>query len=273
MDTYAIIDFETTGMTPAQGARATEIGVVLVRDGRIVDQYASLMRSDAWIPPFIEQLTGISNAMMRAAPPAEQVMREVSDFTAGCGLVAHNASFDRHFWLAERKWAGCQDDSQGGGAGQTTPAFNPYAPRPAAPLPPGDPAEHVKGPFGARTPRRVRPSPEHQPPVFACTLLLARRLYPQAPNHKLGTLASWHALPDCGRAHRALADALTTAHLLIRMQQDLAARLTGELAGQPLSHALLTRVQRLGKEQLARTLLPPELPSAPTTTSERSDQS
>jgi len=272
MDTYAVIDFETTGMTPAQGARATEIGVVLVQDGRIVDQYASLMRSDAWIPPFIEQLTGISNAMVRSAPAAEQVMHEVSRFTAGCGLVAHNASFDRHFWLAERQWAGCQDDSLESGTGQTTPAFNPYAPRPStADQPASDPAEHVKGPFGARTPRRLRPTPEHQPPVFACTLLLARRLYPQAPNHKLGTLASWHALPDCGRAHRALADALTTAHLLIRMQHDLRTRLTGELAGQPLSHALLTRVQRLGKDQLARTLLAPSEPPSVSAVPERSD--
>ena len=40
-ETIAVIDFETTGMGPGQGARATEIAVVLVREGRIVDRYAS----------------------------------------------------------------------------------------------------------------------------------------------------------------------------------------------------------------------------------------
>src|SRR5574343_1147039 len=100
MDTYAVIDFETTGKTPAHGARGTEIAAVLVQGGRIVDQYASLMGSDATIPPFIEDLTGISTAMIRSAPPAAQVMREVGAFTQGCGMVAHNAGFDRHFWLA-----------------------------------------------------------------------------------------------------------------------------------------------------------------------------
>ena len=74
MQTIAIIDFETTGLSPAQGSRATEIAAVLVRDGEIVGSYQNLMKSNAWVPPFIEQLTGISNAMLKEAPAAEQVM-------------------------------------------------------------------------------------------------------------------------------------------------------------------------------------------------------
>ena len=35
-ETIAVIDFETTGMGPGQGARATEIAVVLLQGGRIV---------------------------------------------------------------------------------------------------------------------------------------------------------------------------------------------------------------------------------------------
>ena len=97
----AVIDFETTGSSPGQGARATEIAAVLVEDGRIVGHYQSLMQSGAWVPPFIEQLTGITHAMLADAPPAQQVMREVLRFTAGCPLVAHNAAFDRGFWQAE----------------------------------------------------------------------------------------------------------------------------------------------------------------------------
>lgn len=100
-DSIAVLDFETTGMSPAQQARATEIGVVIVEDGQIVARYQSLMNSGAWVPPFIEQLTGISNAMLRAAPPAAQVMQEVAEFVGDRPLLAHNASFDQKFWDAE----------------------------------------------------------------------------------------------------------------------------------------------------------------------------
>ncbi|WP_119156383.1 PolC-type DNA polymerase III [Caldimonas tepidiphila] len=201
METIAVIDFETTGMTPAQGARATEIAAVLVRDGRIVDRFQSLMHSGVRIPRFIEQLTGISNRMLEGAPPAEAVMREVARFTRGCPLVAHNAAFDRGFWRAELARAGCE------------------------------------------------PDPAHD---FACTLLLARRLYPQAPDHKLGTLARVHALPDAGRAHRALADAETTAQLLLRMQRDVRERFTGQLREDAVSHALLMQLQRAHRDALER---------------------
>ena len=75
METIAVIDFETTGISPGQGARATEIAAVLVQGGQIVARFQCLMNSGAWVPPFIEQLTGISNAMLRSAPPAREVMR------------------------------------------------------------------------------------------------------------------------------------------------------------------------------------------------------
>lgn len=100
-DSIAVLDFETTGMSPAQQARATEIGVVIVEGGQIVARYQSLMSSGAWVPPFIEQLTGISNAMLRTAPPAAQVMQEVAAFVGDRPLLAHNASFDQKFWDAE----------------------------------------------------------------------------------------------------------------------------------------------------------------------------
>ena len=71
MQTLAVIDFETTGSSPAQGGRATEIAAVLVQGGRIVGRFQSLMNSGAWVPPFIQQLTGISNEMLADAPPAD----------------------------------------------------------------------------------------------------------------------------------------------------------------------------------------------------------
>jgi DNA polymerase III subunit epsilon len=201
MQTIAVIDFETTGLGPNAGGRATEIAAVLVRGGEIVGSYQSLMNSGAWVPPFIQQLTGISNEMLARSPGSDQVMREVAEFTRGCPLVAHNASFDRGFWLHELERAGCEPDAA------------------------------------------------HE---FACTVLLARRLYPDAPNCKLGTLAQFHQLPATGRAHRALADAQTTAHLLLQIQADLGRRYASELGALTIDHELLARLQRTAKSALKR---------------------
>ena len=56
---------------------------------------------------------------------------------------------------------------------------------------------------------------------FACSMLIARRVYPDAPNHKLGTLVSYKHLPNDGIFHRALADSQMTAHLWLGMIDDI----------------------------------------------------
>jgi DNA polymerase-3 subunit epsilon len=86
--------------------------------------------------------------------------------------------------------------------------------------------------------------------AFACTLLLSRRLYPQALNHKLGTLAALHHLPSSGRAHRALADAEMAAHLLARMQHDLKTR----YGCTQTDHALLMGLQRTSRHMVGSYL-------------------
>lgn len=182
----AIIDFETTGMSPAHGARAAEVGIVVVESGRIVDRYQSLMNAGLRMPWNITQLTGITTAMLETAPSAESVMREAADFVDSMPMVAHNASFDSKFWVDELQRAGCE-------------------------------AAHP----------------------FACTVLLSRRLYPQAPSHALGRIVRFLDLPPADKAHRALADAEMTAHLLLRMQHDLQTRWH---IPQPL-HSLLRTIQ------------------------------
>ena len=197
MPCLAVIDFETTGATPAQGARATEVAICLLEGGRIVDRFASLMNAGVRIPSFITQLTGITNAMVAAAPPADVVMREAAAFVGTRPMVAHNAAFDRQFWRSELAHCGLTAAND-----------------------------------------------------FACTLLLSRRLYPDAPNHKLGTLAQWFDLPASGRAHRALADAEVAAHLLARMQHDLQTRHGCSRA----DAALLMALQRTAKTQVGTFL-------------------
>lgn len=197
MEPIAVIDFETTGMSPGHTCRATEIAAVIVEDGRIVARYQNLMNSGAYVPPFIESLTGISNAMLRKAPPAAQVMAEVAEFVGRTPLVAHNASFDQKFWDAE---------------------------------------------LGLIQRQRVQD--------FACSMLLARRLLPQAPNHKLGTLNSWAQLPHTGQAHRAMADAEMAANLMLFMVAQLRER----HAIRDISHGLLCRLQKVPAGKIAEAL-------------------
>lgn len=56
---------------------------------------------------------------------------------------------------------------------------------------------------------------------FGCSLLVSRRIYPEAPNHKLATLVGFKSLQTDGVHHRALADAEMTARLWLRMIADI----------------------------------------------------
>lgn len=101
MSVVGVIDFETTGLSPALGDRATEVAIVMLEHGQVVDRFQSLMNAGVRLSPFIEQYTGITNEMVQAAPPAEEVMADALRFVQGAPLVAHNASFDQRFWSAE----------------------------------------------------------------------------------------------------------------------------------------------------------------------------
>lgn len=110
MQTVAVLDFETTGLSPTQGDRATEIAVVLVRDGQIVDRFQSLMNAGRYIPSEVVYLTGITNDMIASAPSVSKVMREAVEFVGKHPVVAHNAAFDRRFWQSELALLGISAD-------------------------------------------------------------------------------------------------------------------------------------------------------------------
>jgi len=193
LNTYAVIDFETTGLSPDHGARPTEIAVVLVSHDRIIDRYQSLMNPGVHIPYEIQAFTGITNEMVRKAPSVREIMKQAVQFVGKHPLVAHNAAFDRKFWDAELQKINLRFDHK-----------------------------------------------------FACSLLLSRRLFPDAPNHKLATLVQNLHLPNTGRHHRALADAEATAHLLMRIQQELLRRFRLS----DVSHDLLLAIQCANRSQL-----------------------
>lgn len=195
MHEVVIIDFETTGLSPREGDRATEVAAVVVAEGRIVDRFQSLMNGGRSIPSFIQQLTGITNRMIQTAPKSETVMRQLHDFIAGRPLVAHNASFDRNF-------------------------------------------------LGAELERIGRSSPAD----MLCSMLLARRIYPDAPNHRLETLIQHVRIAPVGQYHRAMADAEMTGlfwlAMLAKIERDFS------LPEVPLS--LLQRLQTIPKSGVAK---------------------
>ena len=104
----AFVDVETTGSSPTR-ERVTEIGLVRVDfdgDATRVDEWSTLVNPGRPIPPEIEWLTGITNEMVRAAPPFADVAQELIDRLEGAVFVAHNARFDYGFLRAEFARAG-----------------------------------------------------------------------------------------------------------------------------------------------------------------------
>ncbi|MFW6201698.1 MAG: PolC-type DNA polymerase III [Gemmatimonadota bacterium] len=99
---YVVVDVETTGGTPRYGHRVTELAAVRVDlEGRVREEFSTLIDPGRPIPAFITRLTGIDDAMVRGAPPFATVAGRVRELLDGRVFVAHNASFDWRFVRAE----------------------------------------------------------------------------------------------------------------------------------------------------------------------------
>jgi DNA polymerase-3 subunit epsilon len=92
----AFLDLETTGADPRED-QITEIGLVLVDNGQIEEEWSTLINPGREIPPGIETLTGITNAMVSSAPRFGEVSLDLAARLEGRLLVAHNARFDHAF--------------------------------------------------------------------------------------------------------------------------------------------------------------------------------
>jgi DNA polymerase-3 subunit epsilon len=92
----AFVDLETTG-TSATGDRVTEVAIVRVVEGELVEEWSTLVDPERSIPPDIQVLTGITNDMLRGAPTFADIRREVHERLEGHLFVAHNARFDYGF--------------------------------------------------------------------------------------------------------------------------------------------------------------------------------
>lgn len=196
-DTVIVLDFETSGLSPNMGDRAIEIGAVRVEKGVITERFQELMNPGFRISGFIESYTGITNAMLKSAPPCGEVMARFAEFIGGDNLVAHNASFDRRFLDAELKKIGVEYSGN-----------------------------------------------------IACSMLVARRIYQDAPNHKLESLVRFLDIETDGTFHRALADSEMTARLWLSLVQNIRDRYR---IPEP-AFSLMQRVSRTCKAEVTRLL-------------------
>jgi DNA polymerase-3 subunit epsilon len=100
-----VVDVETTGLAPDQ-ATIIEIGAVRLSGGQVTGEFFSLVNPATPIPADITELTGITGAMVAAAPPPAVALGAFLAFARGAVLAAHNAPFDLAFLTSGCRAAG-----------------------------------------------------------------------------------------------------------------------------------------------------------------------
>ncbi len=107
MDSIIALDIETTGLDPDKDA-IIEIGAVRFRGTRVEAEWSKLINPGRRIPPFITQLTGITDQMLLQAPSVKEVMPELINFVGDDPILGHNIRFDLSFL---RKLGAFRDNS------------------------------------------------------------------------------------------------------------------------------------------------------------------
>jgi len=164
-----VFDIETTGLSPWHGARAIEIGAVAIKNGKIADEFHSLINQKVPIPKSVQEIHGITEDMLEDQPGPRTVFSNFHRFINDSLLVAHNAKFDMNFLRVElaNLGLGLVNRSQ-------------------------------------------------------CTLQMSRRLFPDLPNYRLGTVARYvlGGIPENMNQHRALDDARLVGRVWLEMVKD-----------------------------------------------------
>lgn len=96
IDNYCVLDLETTGLSPNYDS-IIEIGIIKVKENKIVDKYNSLVNPGFLINEYITSITGITNEMLKGKPKIIDLKKEVLNFIGNDVLVGHNISFDVSF--------------------------------------------------------------------------------------------------------------------------------------------------------------------------------
>jgi len=103
---FCALDLETTGLSSL--SRIVEVGAVRFRLGEEGEQLQTLVDPGCAIPGSASRVHGITDEMVRGAPPARQVLERLAEFSKGCVLIAHNARYDSSIVSTELLRAGMQ---------------------------------------------------------------------------------------------------------------------------------------------------------------------
>lgn len=95
-DDYCVLDVETTGLS-AKYDKIIEIGILKVKNDKVVDTYECLVNPGIELDNYITQLTGITNEMLSTAPKIEEIKDDVKKFIGNALIVGHNTFFDKNF--------------------------------------------------------------------------------------------------------------------------------------------------------------------------------
>ena len=107
--TYCVLDLETTGLS-AKTEKITEIGIMKIKDGEVLEEFCEFVNPKKHIPERVQEITKITDDMVKDAPTIEEIFPKVLEFIKGTVLVAHNATFDIGFLKTIAKDLGYEFD-------------------------------------------------------------------------------------------------------------------------------------------------------------------
>jgi DNA polymerase III epsilon subunit family exonuclease len=96
---FVVIDFETTGLSEFSD-HIIEVCAIRYINGSESDKYLSFVKPPVQIPSYITKINGITNEMVSYAPDIKEVVPKLLGFIGDSIIVAHNASFDMKFLVA-----------------------------------------------------------------------------------------------------------------------------------------------------------------------------
>ena len=107
--TYCVLDLETTGFS-ATTEKITEVGIMKLKNGEVIDQFACFVNPEKHIPQRVSEVTNITDDMVKDAETIEQVFPKILEFLGDSVIVAHNAGFDVGFLKQNAKNLGYEFD-------------------------------------------------------------------------------------------------------------------------------------------------------------------
>lgn len=101
MNKFVVVDLETTGHSPLKSDKIIEVGIVVIENNKITDTRTTLFNPKIPIPPFISNLTGISDQDVEDAPLFNEKADKIVEIFKDSYLIAHNVKFDLGFLNTE----------------------------------------------------------------------------------------------------------------------------------------------------------------------------